>query len=432
MKRIGDIIEEITTYSNINESIKIVLSGKQRKQNKAGRTILENKEEFISELAKEISTGEYRVKRYQNTIVTDGYKEREVQSVSYRDRIAVNAIMSVVEDKIHRTFIRTTGASIKNRGTTDLFKYIQQDINNDREGTEYCLKIDVQKFYASIDHEVMKKCIRHCIKETKLLAMLDNFITMMPKGLSIGLRSSQCLGNLLLSYYIDHEMKDRQRVKYYYRYCDDIVILSNSKKELWKLFNNISEILKSIKLNIKPNYSVFPTKTGIDFLGYVIRPDYARLRKRNKKRFVRRFSKVKSKRRKRELIASFYSITKHANCVNLFRKATKMEIKQFSELGVKYTPADGKKIFKGAVTPLRQLTNLEITVVDCEFGIKTRQGEDRCVVSFEHNGQISKFFTTSKEMIGVLEQITEQNMFPFRTKIEAEVFDSNKTKYMFT
>lgn len=47
-------------------------------------------------------------------------------------------------------------------------------------------------------------CVNRIFKDQKLIVMLDNFVRLMPEGISIGLRSSQGLGNLLLSVYLDH------------------------------------------------------------------------------------------------------------------------------------------------------------------------------------------------------------------------------------
>lgn len=95
--------------------------------------------------------------------------------------------------------------------------------------------------------------------------------------------------------------------------------------------------------------------------------------------------------------------------------------------------ADGKKRFKGATISIRELVNLPIVVHDFETGIKTEQGEDRCLVQIEMNGEMRKFFTNSEEMKNILQQIREMpDGFPFETTIKAEQFGKNKTKYVFT
>lgn len=178
---------------------------------------------------------------------------------------------------------------------------------------------------------------------------------------------------------------------------------------------------------------MFPVEEGIDFLGYVIRPDYVRLRKRIKQKFARKMHEVKSRKRRRELIASFYGMTKHADCNKLFKKLTGKEMRSFKDLNVAYKPEDGKKRFSGVVVSIRELVNLPIVVKDFETGIKTEQGEDRCIVAIEVNGEAKKFFTNSEEMKNILAQVKEMpDGFPFETTIKTETFGKGRTKYVFT
>ena len=69
------------------------------------------------------------------------------------------------------------------------------------------------------------------------------------------------------------------KVKHYHRYADDMVFLTSTKEELWYIFNKVKQYIHTLKVNIKPNYRVFPVdKTGIDFVGYVFRHNYVLLR----------------------------------------------------------------------------------------------------------------------------------------------------------
>ena len=350
-----------------------------------------------------------------------------------KNSIAVHAIMSVVDKHLKKRFIRTTSASIKDRGMHDLMKYIRRDMQEDPEGTRFCYKFDISKFYESVNQDFVMYSVHRVFKDKKLIAMLDNFVRIIPQGISIGLRSSQGLGNLLLSVYLDHYLKDRYGVRHFYRYCDDGVVLGKSKAELWEIRDAVHEQVEQIDLKVKANERVFPVDEGIDFLGYVIYPDHVLLRKRIKQKFARKMHEVKSRKRRRVLIASFYGMAKHADCIMLFNKLTGKKMKSFKDLNVAYKPEDGKKRFAGAVVSIRELVNLPIVVKDFEVGVKTSQGEDRCVVSIEHNGEPKKFFTNSEEMKNILQQVSEMpDGFPFETTIKAETFGKGRTKYIFT
>ena len=436
MRREGHIIEEIVEYSNMAESFDQVLSGTKRKKSHQGRYLLAHREEVIKELSERIASGTFHVteKDIEEKDIIEAGKLRHIQFFKkLKNSIAVHAIMSVVDKHLKKRFIRTTSASIKNRGMHDLMKYIRRDMQKDPEGTRFCYKFDISKFYESVNQDFVMYSVHRVFKDKKLIAMLDNFVRIIPQGISIGLRSSQGLGNLLLSVYLDHYLKDRYGVRHFYRYCDDGVVLGKSKAELWEIRDAVHEQLEQIDLKVKANERVFPVDEGIDFLGYVIYPDHVLLRKRIKQKFARKMHEVKSKKRRRVLIASFYGLAKHADCIMLFNNLTGKEMKSFKDLNVAYKPEDGKKRFAGAVVSIRELVNLPIVVKDFEVGVKTSQGEDRCVVSIEHNGEPKKFFTNSEEMKNILQQVSEMpDGFPFETTIKAETFGKGRTKYIFT
>lgn len=434
MRREGYIVEEIIEPSNMEDSFDQVLRGTKRKRSRQGRYLLAHKEEVLDELTASIASGSFRVKDYHERDIVEGGKLRRIQVLSMRDRIAVHAIMTIVDKRLRKRFIRTTSASIKKRGSHDLMAYIRRDMKEDPEGTRFCYKFDIKKFYESVKQDFVMYCVNRIFKDRKLIAMLDNFVRLMPEGISIGLRSSQGLGNLLLSVYLDHFLKDKYGIRYYYRYCDDGVVLGKTKEELWKIRDAVHERINSIGLSIKPNERVFPVGEGIDFLGYVIyAPDHVRLRKRIKQKFARKMHEVKSRRRRRELMASFYGMAKHADCNKLYYKLTGKKMRSFKDLNVSYKPEDGKKRFPGTVVSIRELVNLPIIVKDFETGIKTEQGEDRCIVSIEQNGEPKKFFTNSEEMKNILAQVREMpDGFPFETTIKTETFGKGRTKYVFT
>lgn len=433
MRREGYIIKEIVDYSNMAESFNQVLRGKKRKRCRQGKYLLAHREEVIQELTQQIADGSFKVSGYREREIMEGGKLRRIQVLSMKDRIAVHAIMAVVDRHLKKRFIRTTSASIEGRGMHDLMKYIRRDLQEDPEGTQYCYKFDISKFYENVKQDFVMYCVRRVFKDKTLINLLDGFVRMMPDGISIGLRSSQGLGNLLLSVYLDHYLKDRYGVRHFYRYCDDGVVLGNAKSELWEIRDAVHEQLEQIDLKVKANERVFPVDEGIDFLGYVIYPDHVRLRKRIKQKFARKMHEVKSRKRRRVLIASFYGMAKHANCIMLFNKLTGKEMKSFKDLNVAYKPEDGKKRFAGAVVSIRELVNLPIVVKDFETGVKTSQGEDRCVVAIEVNGEQKKFFTNSEEMKNILQQVSEMpDGFPFETTIKSETFGKGRTKYVFT
>lgn len=428
-KRYGYLIDQITDYGNMSEAFDEVVGGLRNKERKA---YYEAKRSMvIADLQALIVAGRFRVESYTEFEVKEGPKIRKVQSPSVKDRIGCNAIMRVVEKYVYPMVIRTSAASIKGRGMHRLYRKVRTDIRHDKESTRYYYKCDIRKFYQSIDQKVMWGVVLEYIKDPILLPMLKNLVEMMPEGLSIGLRSSQCFGNLLLAR-IDHLMKEKYHVRYYYRYCDDIVMMAATKKELWRLRNILHNEVEALGLVIKPDEAIRPITEGLDFLGYVDDGSHTRLRKRTKQKAARKLAKVKSRKRRQEIIGSLKGMAKWGDCNNMYYKLTGRRMKSFKELGLQYVAEDGKKRFGGKQVTLRSLQNVHIKIVDFETEVPTENGL-RTVVSFEYdNGDTGKYFTADKQQLWYLEKIREMDEFPFDTTIGSEVFGNGKVRYLFT
>ena len=230
-------------------------------------------------------------------------------------------------------------------------------------------------------------------------------------------------------------MIEQHGASYYFRFCDDTFILGESKKELWRLRNCLHEESAKLGLTIKPSEKVAPISSGMDALGYVNFGEYSLLRKRTKQNAARNLAKVKSRKRRQEIIGSFKGMACHADCKHLFYILTNKKMKKFSEMGVTYTPADGKKRFPGKVMRLSDIVNIPIEIHDFETGIdpKRRRPLSRIFPQYlqPKNGESS--FTASVEMKGILDQISDiEDGFPFETVLKCEVFDGGKRKYNFT
>lgn len=437
MKRYGNLIARIIEPGNLLSSFDDVVGNLKNKHRR--EAFKAKKDEVVRTLGEQIAEGSFRITSYNDILVTDGPKERKVQAPPIFERIGCHAIMNVVDEIIYRTVIPTSAASIPGRGMHMLFNTISRDIRLDPDGTRYFYKCDINKFYESIDQDIMMSQIRRHIKDPVLLPILENFVRLMPHGLAIGLRSSQCFGNLMLSG-IDHFMKEVLHVRHYYRYCDDIVMLAPDKEKLWYWREVLHEQVAALNLTVKGNEAVRPLSEGLDFLGYVNYGTHALLRKRIKQKFARRMAKVKSRKRRVQLMGSFKGMAVHADCNHLYKSITNQDMKKFSELGISFTPADGKKRFPGKVMRLGAIVNKEIEVHDFETGLNTSYGADRYVVSIRdpQTNEWGKFFTTSEEMQNILDQIalkedeTGEKIFPILTTIVSEVFDGNKVKYRFT
>ena len=429
MKRYGYLIQEIVKRDNLEESFYEVTNDLPKWSKEYYES---QRDDILDKLEKSIKDGSFRITRFEEFEVKDGPKTRRVQSPPVVERIGCNAVMRIVEKYVYPRVIPTRAASIKGRGMHKLFRKVRSDVKRDPEGTRYYYKCDIKKFYESIDQKVMKAEIRRHIKDPILLPILDNFITVMEHGLSIGLRSSQCYGNILLSA-LDHLLKEVYHVRYYYRYCDDIVVLDADKKKLWKIRNKIHDKMGEIGLTIKGDEAVRPITEGLDFLGFVFDGKSSRIRKRTKQKFARKMKKVKSSTRRKQLIGSFFGMAKWGDCRHLLKTILdkKIDMNEFKNLGLVYEPADGKKQFGGKAVPLGQLMNLHIVIMDFEEGVHTQYG-DRTLVQFQYdNGTSAKYFTDDKVQLQLLRAAKERGVLPFATTIGMENFGKG-VRYVFT
>ncbi len=147
---------------------------------------------------------------------------------------------------------------------------LRKDLRDDPDGTRYCLKLDVRKFYPSIDHDTLKMVVRKKIKDPDMLWLIDGIIDS-ADGVPIGNYISRHFANLYLSE-LDRRLKEFVGVRYYDRYADGMVMLSGSKPFLHDVLVYINDYQNNDRLlDMKRNYQVFPVDSrGIDFVGYVI------------------------------------------------------------------------------------------------------------------------------------------------------------------
>lgn len=443
---LDNLIPEIVCEENMSDSFDYVIGHLEyEEQRKKYRPL---RSSYVARLTAEIESGSFRI--YKEDVrelhVKDGPKERDVQAPTVYKRVGVHAIMVIVEKYTYPTLIKNTAASIKGRGMHWLHHIIEEDLANVPDMMTHYYQNDIEHFYDNIDQDRMKAVIREYVADPVLLPMLDCFITLLPKGLSKGLRSSQCFANLYMSP-VDHEMLKHvpsyvlkhedgtEEVRYLYeRYMDDATMWGGEdKRQLWKLRDIYVREVGKRGLKVKPSEAVRPISVGLDFLGFVQFEDYSLIRKRIKQKVARHLAKVKSRKRRQELIGSFKGMACHADCKHLYFKLTGKHMKKFSEMGVTYTPDDGKKRFPGNTVRLSSITNVPIVVLDYEKDMKTENGDDRYLVSVKEGETFKKFFTASKEMKQILDKISDiEDGFPFETIIRSEPFGDNKIKYIFT
>lgn len=314
MKRYGNLYEKV--YS-VERLLEVDVNARKGKGDRADiKRHDANRESNINNLCSMLQNRTYKTSNYKTFKVFEP-KERDVCMLPYYpDRITQHfLVVNVLEPCLVPTFTSDSYSCIKGRGTHAAYEAVLLAMK-DEENTRFCLKMDIRKFYPSIDHDVLKVLLRRKFKDDGLLWLMDEIIDSTP-GLPIGNYTSQYFANFYLNGF-DHWLKEVKKVRYYFRYADDMIILASTSQELHQLRVEIQNYLREyLRLELKHNYQVFPVaKRGIDFVGYVIFPTHVRIRKRIKQNCARKMKKSKNP----ATIASYKGLFKHANCTNLTKK----------------------------------------------------------------------------------------------------------------
>ena len=285
MKRYGHLFEKFISEENLD------LAERRARKGKANRPEVQNflrcREDNVRALRASILNGTYRTSPYHNFPIYEP-KERIISRLPYYpDRIVHHALLNILEEIWVSQFTADTYSCIKGRGIHACAEAVKHALRTDPKGTKYCLKLDIKKFYPSLDHAVLKLIIRRKLKDERFMNVLDELIDSVPSGMPIGNYPSAYFANLYLSP-IDHGIKEELHIKYYFRYADDMTLLASTKEELHSALAWIIEKLEALKLSVKENWQIFPVDSrGIDFVGYVFRHGKTDLRKGIKLRMLR-------------------------------------------------------------------------------------------------------------------------------------------------
>lgn len=295
MKRFWNIYEKIYDLDNLRTAHR--MARKDKALYKEVQMVNSNPDYYLNQIQIMLKEKKYRItaKNYTVSVIRDRTKSRELRKLNYYPhRIIQRAIMLQIEKAFMKVFTEFTCASIRWRWWKQVRKLMDKYMK-DKEWTAYCLKIDIQKFYPSVNHKILKKLLRKKFKDKDLLNLLDMIIDSFPwkRWLPIWSYLSQFLANYYLAFF-DHHMKEKIRCKYVIRYMDDIIVLWRTAKRLRYVYRRMKAYLDGrLDLKIKDNRQIFPTdKRWIDFVWYRYFHWYKLLRKRTCKRLKKKIIKL--------------------------------------------------------------------------------------------------------------------------------------------
>lgn len=248
-------------------------------------------------LQDELVAGRYQPGSYHSFLIHDP-KKRLISAAPFRDRVVHHALINIIEPIYECKFIHDTYANRVGKGTHRALdrctKYLRK--------YQYVLQMDIRQYFPSIDHQILLNIIQKTIKDEQVLVLCRSilrsgegvqnniyqpvyfpgdslFAGLRPRGLPIGNLTSQFWANVYLND-PDHFVKRILKCKGYIRYVDDMLLFSDSKPELHDFRDAVIEHLAAMRLRLHESKAqVRPTQTGVAFLGFVVYPDYRRLKR---------------------------------------------------------------------------------------------------------------------------------------------------------
>jgi RNA-directed DNA polymerase len=261
-----------------------------------------NLESEIFKLHRELTSETYKHSGYTGFFISDP-KKRHIHKAVVRDRVLHHAIMGILYPLYDKIFIHNSFSCRVGKGTHKGVQALRSTLlkaSKNNTKTVFILKCDIQKFFNSIDHDILIDILKKLVKDEKLMNLLievirsfngDNSTLFGGRGVPIGNLTSQLFANVYMNEF-DQYMKHILKVKHYARYTDDFVVVSDSREYLALLLPKLSHFLsQELKLGIHPQkVEIRKYSDGIDFLGYVIFPHHTKVRKITVRRISRRLN----------------------------------------------------------------------------------------------------------------------------------------------
>lgn len=338
MKRYERIFERIVSPEHLFAAWEAFRSDKQNKRDVA--QFQWNLEPELFRLQRELASGRYRHGAYTSFYISDP-KQRHIHKATVRDRVLHHAVFSVLNPIFEPTFIPASFSCRIGKGTHKAVDYLTRMTRSvSRNGTKACfvLKCDVQKFFASVDHEILLKLLQRRINDGRAMELLreivgsfrsDRSTLFEAKGLPIGNLTSQLFANVYLNEF-DQFVKHELRVQHYARYTDDFALVGQTEDELRALLPQISRFLRDrLALTLHPRkIALRRLGQGVDFLGYVVFPYHRLVRTRTRQRM---FAKLRrrveafragtvSEEQLEQSLQSYRGVLSHASSYRLQQK----------------------------------------------------------------------------------------------------------------
>jgi retron-type reverse transcriptase len=328
MKKLIKKYEEIITTANLLLAWEDFLARKRKRVDVAifQGHLMDN----ILGLRRDLLNKTYCHGDYQAFNISDP-KPRSIHKAIVRDRLLHHLLYNEIYQYFDQLFINDSYSCRLEKGThraVRRFVEFTGQVSKNNKRTVWVLKCDIRKFFASIDHRILKNILVKYIDDPDLLwlfgQVIDSFNA--PGKIGVGLPLGNLTSQLLVNVYMnefDQFVKRILKIKYYIRYADDFVFLSENKEELIALRPKLEIFLNEhLGLTLHPKKTFFKTiASGVDFLGWVQFSEHRTLRTTTKRRMLKRIKQSD----KPATLASYSAMLKHGNAYKLRKKLKLMD-----------------------------------------------------------------------------------------------------------
>lgn len=303
-KKNKNIYNKITEFQNLWLASRKARRGKRQKNE-----VLEfeyNLEENLFHIKEQLENESYNFGKYYHFTIKEP-RDREIYAAPYTDRVVHHALCNIIEPILDKAMIYDTYACRIGKGTHKAINRAQNFLRSNN----WVLKMDIKKYFFTIDHQILLKDISKKILDVKVLNLIQKILATYTssseyyyqfsddtlfdygrnRGLPIGNLTSQLFANYFLNK-MDRFIKQALKFKHYIRYMDDFLIFSKDKDRLKNAFDELKNFCNSIRLRLhNTKCQIFPYTNGIKFLGFHIYRCRKRILRENLIRFRNRFRK---------------------------------------------------------------------------------------------------------------------------------------------
>jgi len=226
----------------------------------------------VSRLSDELEDGTYKERQHKYFTIKSP-KEREIMSISFRDRVYQRSLNDVgIYPAMAKGFIYDNCACQKGKGADFARKRLKthmQRFYRKHGSAGWVLKMDVRGYYPNMRHDVAKATFQRRLEPViyeRAATVLDSFPG--ETGFNPGSQIIQIAGISVLDP-IDHCIKERLRAKYYIRYMDDMLVISHDFAELEAIKAAVAGKLRLMGFELHPQKTRITALTeGVMFLGF--------------------------------------------------------------------------------------------------------------------------------------------------------------------